>query len=164
MPVRGRESCELPVQVLHTPGHTPACVSYLAGDALFVGDTLFRPDYGTARADFPGGDAAQLHRSIQRLLALPPETRMFLCHDYPDEGAPPCWESTVGAQRRDNDWVGDSMTEAQFVRRRAERDRALPVPRLILPSLQVNIRGGQLPAPADNGVAYLRLPLNQLGG
>ncbi len=155
---------ELSVQVWHTPGHTPACVSYLAGDTVFVGDTLFMPDYGTARADFPGGDAHALYRSMRRLLSLPESTRMFLCHDYPPGGRAPCWETTVGAQRRDNLWIHDGVSEAQFVRRRAERDRALAVPRLILPSLQVNIRGGQLPPADDNGVQYLRLPLNQLGG
>lgn len=155
---------QLPVEVLQTPGHTPACVSYRAGDALFVGDTLFMPDYGTARADFPGGDACQLYHSIRRLLALPPETRMFLCHDYPPGGRAACWETTVAAQRADNLWMHEGVSEAEFVRRRAERDRALPVPTLILPSLQVNIRGGQLPPADDNGIRYLRLPLDQLGG
>lgn len=153
----------LPVRVLHTPGHTPACVSYQAGDAVFVGDTLFMPDYGTARADFPGGSAAQLYRSIQRLLQLPPQTRLFMCHDYCPGGRGPRWETTVAEQRRANTWVRDGVSEEQFVARRRERDRQLAVPALILPSLQVNIRAGQLPEPAGNGLRYLKLPLDQLG-
>jgi glyoxylase-like metal-dependent hydrolase (beta-lactamase superfamily II) len=154
----------LPVRVLHTPGHTPACVSYLAGDAVFVGDTLFMPDYGTARADFPGGDAKQLFRSIRRLLELPPQTRMFLCHDYLPGGREPRWETTVALQRQDNAWVKDGVTESEFVARRHERDRGLAAPNLILPSLQVNIRAGHLPEPAANGIRYLKIPLDQLGG
>lgn len=154
----------LPVRVLHTPGHTPACVSYFAGDAVFVGDTLFMPDYGTARADFPGGDAAQLFRSIRGLLDLPPRTRMFMCHDYLPGGREPRWETTVAEQRRDNLWVRDGVSESEFVARRRERDRELAAPVLILPSLQVNIRAGHLPEPSSNGIRYLKIPLDQLGG
>lgn len=153
----------LPVRVLHTPGHTPACVSYRAGDAVFVGDTMFMPDYGTARADFPGGDPQALYRSIRRLLELPPATRLFMCHDYPPGGREPRWETTVEAQRTLNSWVRDGVSESQFVARRRARDRELDVPVLILPSLQVNIRAGHLPVAEANGVRYLKLPLDQLG-
>lgn len=153
----------LAVKVLHTPGHTPACVSYLAGDAVFVGDTVFMPDYGTARADFPGGDAQALYRSIQRLLALPPHTRLMMCHDYRPGGREARWECTVEDQRTLNLWVRDGVSESQFVARRRLRDRELPVPALLLPSLQVNIRAGHLPEPQANGVRYLKIPLDQLG-
>ena len=146
---------------LHVPGHTPACMAYVIGDAVFVGDTLFMPDYGTARCDFPGGDAATLYRSIRRLLALPDATRVFLCHDYkaPDREHY-VWETTIGAQRQENVHVHDGVSESDFVALRQARDRTLGMPRLILPSVQVNMRGGHLPEPEDNGVRYLKIPLN----
>ena len=147
---------------LHVPGHTPADMAYRVGDAVFVGDTLFLPDVGTARADFPGGDARTLYRSIRRLLALPPATRLFVCHDYPPPGRGPAWESTVAEQRARNVHVRDGVDEEAFVAMRQARDRTLAAPTLILPSLQVNVRGGELPACEDNGVAYLRIPLNAL--
>ncbi len=153
----------LVLRILHTPGHTPACLSYLVEDCIFVGDTLFMPDYGTARADFPGGDARQLYRSIRRILDFPPRTRLFMCHDYRPGGREPRWECTVEQQRVLNPWVRDGVTESQFVERRLKRDRELKVPALILPSLQVNIRAGHLPGAADNGISYLKIPLNQLG-
>jgi glyoxylase-like metal-dependent hydrolase (beta-lactamase superfamily II) len=152
----------LPAQVLHTPGHTPACVSYLIGDALFVGDTLFMPDSGTARCDFPGGDAACLYRSIRRLLALPDDTRMFVCHDYRPGGRAAAWETTVGAQRAHNIHVHDGIEEAAFVAMRTARDRTLSMPTLIIPAVQVNIRAGELPPPAANGTRYLQVPLDVL--
>jgi len=146
---------------LHVPGHTPACMAYVIGDAIFVGDTLFMPDYGTARCDFPGGDAATLFASIQRLLALPDETRVFLCHDYKAPGRDAfAWETTIGAQRRDNVHVHEGVSQAEFVALREARDRTLDMPRLILPSVQVNMRGGHLPEPEANGVRYLKIPLN----
>jgi len=152
-------------RVLHTPGHTPACVTYLIGDAAFVGDTLFMPDFGTARCDFPGGDAATLYRSIQRLYELDPSTRMFMCHDYlPDGRASYMFETTVAEQRMKNIHVHEKIDEAAFVARRAERDATLAAPALILPALQVNIRAGHLPPAEENGVAYLKMPLNKLGG
>ncbi|MDZ4060420.1 MAG: MBL fold metallo-hydrolase [Brevundimonas sp.] len=151
----------LPVEVMHTPGHTPACVSYVIGDAAFVGDTLFMPDYGTARCDFPGGDAATLYWSIQRLLTLPDATRVFLCHDYKaPERTEFAWETTIGEQRRENVHVHAGISEAAFVALREARDKTLGVPRLILPSVQVNMRGGHLPDPEANGVRYLKIPLN----
>ncbi len=147
--------------MLHTPGHTPACVSYVIGDAVFVGDTLFMPDYGSARCDFPGGDAATLYASVRRLLALPPQTRMFLCHDYlPPARAEFRWETTVGEQRAHNIHLHDGVSESEFVRKRQARDATLPMPRLILPSVQVNIRAGRLPEPEANGVRYLKLPID----
>jgi glyoxylase-like metal-dependent hydrolase (beta-lactamase superfamily II) len=150
----------LPVQVLHTPGHTPACVAYLIGDAVFVGDTLFMPDLGTARADFPGGDARTLYRSIQRVLALPPETRLFVCHDYKAPGRTDfAWETTVGAQRAHNRHVHEGVTEAEFVALREQRDRTLSAPALLHQSIQVNMRAGHLPPPDANGVRYLRVPI-----
>lgn len=150
----------LEVEVLHTPGHTPACVSYRIGDVVFVGDTLFMPDYGTARADFPGGSAATLYRSIQRLLALPPETRLYLCHDYKAPGRDHyAWETTVAAERERNVHVGGGVGEAEFVSMRNARDATLAAPTLLLPSIQVNVRAGELPAPEPNGVRYLRIPL-----
>lgn len=152
----------LPAQVLHTPGHTPACVSFLIGDALFVGDTLFMPDSGTARCDFPGGDAATLYRSIRRLLALPGETRMFICHDYRPGGRPAAWETTVAEQRAHNIHVHDGIDEAAFVALRTARDRTLSMPVLIIPAVQVNIRAGELPPPAENGVRYLKVPIDVL--
>jgi glyoxylase-like metal-dependent hydrolase (beta-lactamase superfamily II) len=148
--------------VLHTPGHTPACVTYVIGDAAFVGDTLFMPDYGTARCDFPGGDARQLYRSIGRILDLPPETRLFTCHDYQPGGREPAWETTVADQRAANIHVRDGITEDAFVAMREARDRTLSVPDLLLPAIQVNIRGGRLPAAEDNGRRYLKLPLDAL--
>ncbi|ANQ85717.1 hypothetical protein dqs_2687 [Azoarcus olearius] len=153
---------ELEVEVMHTPGHTPACISYRVGDDVFVGDTLFMPDYGTARCDFPGGDAATLYRSIQKLLALPPHTRLHLCHDYPPDGRAPAWVSTVAEQRAGNIHVGDGNSEAAFVALRNARDATLAMPVLILPAVQVNVRAGHLPPPEDNGVRYLKLPLNLL--
>jgi glyoxylase-like metal-dependent hydrolase (beta-lactamase superfamily II) len=153
----------LTIEVLHTPGHTPACVSYRIGDAVFVGDTLFMPDYGTARVDFPGGDARTLYRSIRRILSLPPETRLFMCHDYKAPGRNTyAWETTVAAERERNVHVRDGVTEDEFVARRTERDRTLAMPVLILPSVQVNIRAGRLPTPEANGVSYMKIPLNAL--
>lgn len=150
----------LTIDVMHTPGHTPACVSYRIGDAVFVGDTLFMPDYGTARADFPGGDARQLYRSIRRILSLPAETRLFLCHDYKAEGrAAYAWETTVGQERARNVQIHDGIEEEQFVRERAARDATLAAPLLLLPSLQVNIRAGRLTPPESNGTSYLKIPL-----
>jgi glyoxylase-like metal-dependent hydrolase (beta-lactamase superfamily II) len=150
----------LTVEVLHTPGHTPACVSYRIGDAVFVGDTLFMPDYGTARADFPGGDARTLYRSIRRLLALPPQTRLFMCHDYKAPGRDHyAWETTVPEQRRHNVHVHDGVSEDEFVAMRQQRDTTLAAPTLLLPSIQVNIRAGRLPGPEANGVSYLKIPL-----
>ena len=154
---------ELEVHVLHVPGHTPADLAYLIGDAAFVGDTLFMPDYGTARADFPGGNAKQLYHSIRRLLALPRKTRIFLCHDYKAEGREEfVWESTVGAQRDENIHVHVGVSETEFSAMRTKRDAALGMPKLMLPSIQVNMRGGAFPEPEDNGVTYLRIPLNEL--
>ena len=147
---------------LLVPGHTPADMAYLIDDAVFVGDTLFMPDVGSARADFPGGNAHTLYRSIRRLLELPPATRMFVCHDYPPAGRQAGWETTVAAQRAGNVHVRDGITEEGFVAMREARDATLEVPTLILPSIQVNVRAGQLPPEDDNGVAYLRIPLNAL--
>ncbi|WP_157268870.1 MBL fold metallo-hydrolase [Azohydromonas aeria] len=152
----------LQATALHVPGHTPADMAYRVDDAVFVGDTLFMPDVGTARADFPGGDARVLYRSIRRLLALPPATRLFVCHDYPPEGRAPAWETTVAEQCRRNVHVRDGIGEDEFVAMRQARDATLEVPTLILPSIQVNVRAGQLPPPDDNGVSYLRIPLNAL--
>jgi glyoxylase-like metal-dependent hydrolase (beta-lactamase superfamily II) len=148
---------------MHTPGHTPACLTYVIGDAAFVGDTLFMPDYGTARCDFPGGDARILYHSIRRILTeLPPETRLFTCHDYKAEGRDEfAWETTVAEQRAKNIHVNDNISENQFVSMREARDETLDMPALILPSIQVNIRAGHFPEPEDNGVSYLKLPLNQ---
>ena len=149
--------------MIHTPGHTPACVTYLIGDAAFVGDTLFMPDYGTARADFPGGDAATLYRSIRRILALPPQTRIFVGHDYLPEGRDAhAWETTVAEERAGNRHVRDGIDEAQFVAMRQARDATLDAPTLILPSLQVNIRAGALPPASEQGRVFLRLPVNAI--
>ena len=153
---------ELEVEVIHTPGHTPACLTYLIGDDAFVGDTLFMPDYGTARCDFPGGNAATLFRSIRKLLALPPHTRLHLCHDYPPEGREPAWECTVAEQRERNIHVHDGVTEAEFVAMRSARDKTLAMPTLLLPAVQVNARGGLFPPPEDNGVRYLKIPVDLL--
>ena len=150
----------LQVQVMHTPGHTPACVSYRIGEAVFVGDTLFMPDYGTARADFPGGDARTLYRSIHRLLALPDATRLYLCHDYKAPGRDHfAWETTVGEEKTRNIHVGGGVDEASFVAMREARDATLAAPVLLLPSLQVNIRAGRLPDPDRDGRRFLRIPL-----
>ncbi|MGB3378243.1 MAG: MBL fold metallo-hydrolase [Allopontixanthobacter sediminis] len=146
---------------LHVPGHTPADMAFIIGDAAFVGDTIFMPDFGTARADFPGGDAHQLFQSIRRLLSLPNETRLFLCHDYKAPGRDDyAWETTVKQQREGNVHVKDGTTEDEFVAMRTARDKDLPMPNLIMPSVQVNIRGGRLPAPEDNGVSYIKIPVN----
>jgi glyoxylase-like metal-dependent hydrolase (beta-lactamase superfamily II) len=151
----------LPVTVMHVPGHTPACIAYVIGEAVFVGDTMFMPDYGTARADFPGGDARQLFRSLRRILSLPPETRLFMCHDYLPKGRQQyVWETTVAAEREDNIHAHDGITEDEFVQMREARDATLDMPRLILPSVQVNMRAGHLPPPDDNGVTYLKIPVN----
>jgi glyoxylase-like metal-dependent hydrolase (beta-lactamase superfamily II) len=151
----------LPVTVMHVPGHTPACIAYVVGEAVFVGDTMFMPDYGTARADFPGGDARQLFRSLRRILSLPEETRLFMCHDYLPKGRSEyVWETTVAAEREGNVHAHDGVTEDEFVAMREERDATLAMPRLILPSVQVNMRAGHLPPPDDNGVTYLKLPVN----
>ena len=156
----------LPCRAMHTPGHTPACMSYVVHHddtaSAFVGDTLFMPDYGTARCDFPGGDARTLYRSIRRLLALPSETRLYLCHDYPPEGRTAAWTTTVAAQRRDNVHVHDGIAEDDFVAMRTARDATLDMPTLMLPSVQVNMRAGELPPAEDNGTRYLKIPLNRL--
>ena len=148
---------------LLVPGHTPADMAYLVDGAVFVGDTLFMPDVGSARADFPGGDAHVLYRSIRRILALPPATRMYVCHDYPPAGRGPAWETTVAEQRARNIHVHEGIDEDAFVALREARDATLEVPTLILPSIQVNIRAGRLPPPEDDGVSYLKIPLNALG-
>jgi glyoxylase-like metal-dependent hydrolase (beta-lactamase superfamily II) len=154
---------EIPARVMHTPGHTPACVTYLIGDAAFVGDTLFMPDYGTARTDFPGGDARVLYRSIQRILSLPPQTRLFMCHDYGAPGRPQfAWESTVEEERRANVHVRLGTDEDSFVLMRTRRDATLEMPTLLLPSVQVNIRAGRFPPPEENGVRYLKIPIDSL--
>ena len=150
----------LDVEVLYTPGHTPACVSYRIGDAVFVGDTLFMPDYGTARADFPGGDAHALYRSIKRILSLPAQTRLFLCHDYKAPGRDAyAWESTVGEERTRNIHIHEGVSEEAFVATSNERDAKLPAPLLLLPSIQVNMRAGKLPPAEVNGVRYLKVPI-----
>ncbi len=153
---------EVEARALLVPGHTPADMAYLVDGAVFVGDTLFMPDVGTARADFPGGNARTLYRSIRRLLDLPPQTRMFVCHDYPPKGREPKWETSVAEQRLSNIHVRDGISEDEFVAMREARDATLEVPTLILPSIQVNVRAGQLPPADDNGIAYLRIPLNAL--
>ncbi len=151
----------LPAMALHVPGHTPADLAYVIGDAVFCGDTLFMPDYGTARADFPGGDARQLFRSIRRLLGLPAATRVFLCHDYKAPSRDSyAWETTIGAEQAGNVHVHDGVTEDEFVAMREARDATLAMPRLILPSVQVNMRGGHLPPPEENGIRYLKIPLD----
>ena len=151
------------IEVLFTPGHTPACISFKIDDAVFVGDTLFMPDYGTARADFPGGDAGALYRSIKRILSLPPATRLFMCHDYKPAGRDHyVWETTVSEQHAKNIHIKDGVSEAEFVAMRQTRDKTLAKPVLILPAIQVNIRAGRMPAPDDNGIVYLRIPLNKI--
>jgi glyoxylase-like metal-dependent hydrolase (beta-lactamase superfamily II) len=149
-------------EALHVPGHTPADMAYRIGDALFVGDTLFMPDVGSARCDFPGGDARTLYRSVRRLLALPGDTRLFMCHDYPPPGRDPQWQTTVAEQRARNVHLRDGVSEDEFVAMRTARDRTLEMPNLILPSIQVNIRAGEAPPPEANGVSYLKIPLNAL--
>jgi len=154
---------EMTGYAMHTPGHTPACMTFVFGDAAFVGDTLFMPDYGTARADFPGGSARDLYRSIKMVLALPPETRLYLCHDYKAPGRDAfVWETTVAEQRKSNIHVRDGVTEDEYVAMREARDKTLGMPKLIIPSIQVNMRAGDLPEPEDNGVRYLKVPLNKL--
>jgi glyoxylase-like metal-dependent hydrolase (beta-lactamase superfamily II) len=159
----GIEIGSLRGRAINTPGHTPACMTYIFGDAAFIGDTLFMPDYGTARCDFPGGDARQLYRSVQRIFALPPQTRLFLCHDYlPPSRAEYRWETTVAEERARNIQINDGVTEDQFVAMRNQRDAKLGMPKLILPSVQVNMRAGKLPPAEDNGVTYLKVPVNLL--
>ncbi len=154
---------ELEAEVMFVPGHTPADVAYRIGDAVFVGDTMFMPDVGTARCDFPGGDAHSLYRSVRRLLALPADTRLYMCHDYPPENArDPAWQTTVREQRAHNIHIHDGVTEDEFVAIRTARDATLEMPTLILPSVQINIRAGRLPPAEDNGVQYLKIPLNAL--
>lgn len=152
----------LPARVLFSPGHTLASITYVIGDTAFVHDTLFQPDFGTARADFPGGDARRLYRSIMQILSLPDETRLFTGHDYMPGGRPPAWESTVAEQKRSNKHVKDGTSEDEFVRLRQARDATLPMPRLILHALQVNMRGGRLPEPEENGRSYLKIPIGAL--
>ncbi|GGF03406.1 MBL fold metallo-hydrolase [Stappia taiwanensis] len=147
---------------IHTPGHTPACMTHVMGDAAFVGDTLFMPDGGTARADFPGGDAAELYRSIQKVLALPRDMRLFMCHDYGPNGRDIRWETTVGDEREHNIHVRDGVTEAEFVAMRTGRDATLDMPKLIIPSIQVNMRAGQLPPKDESGKTFLKVPINEL--
>lgn len=153
---------ELEARVLHTPGHTPACVTYLIGNDAFVGDTLFMPDYGSARCDFPGGDPRVLYRSMRTVLALPPATRLHLCHDYLPGGREARWETTVAEQRAANIHVHDGVSEDDFVAMRTARDKTLGMPTLLLPSVQVNAQAGYLPPPEDNGTRYLKIPLNAL--
>ncbi len=153
---------ELTGKTLFVPGHTPACVAYQIGDAVFVGDTMFMPDVGTARCDFPGGDAKVLYQSVRKLLSLPNETRLFMCHDYPPTDRAICFETTVAEQREKNIHVHDGVSEAEFVAMRSKRDATLEMPVLILPSVQVNIRAGEMPPAEANGVAYLKIPMNLL--
>ena len=154
---------DIPLLALHVPGHTPADMAYVIGDALFTGDTMFMPDYGSARADFPGGDARQLYRSVRRLMHLPDATRVFLCHDYKAPNRDDfVWETTMLAERTGNVHIHEGVTEDQFVEMRTQRDSTLGMPKLILPALQVNIRAGHLPEPDENGVRYLKLPVDQL--
>ncbi len=153
----------LAIEVLHTPGHTPACVSYSIGDAVFVGDTIFMPDYGSARCDFPGGDARTLYRSVHRLFGLPDETRVFLCHDYKAPGRDAfAWQTTIGEERQRNIHIHEGVDEDSFVEMRTSRDRTLDMPLLIIPSIQVNMRAGHMPPAESNGTIYLKVPLNRL--
>jgi len=149
-------------KALFVPGHTPADMAYQIGDAVFIGDTMFMPDVGTARCDFPGGNARLLYRSMRRLLSLPEETRLFMCHDYPPAGRQPAWETTVRAERSANIHIRDGVTEQQFVAMRTARDSTLELPVLILPSVQINIRAGELPPAEENGISYLKIPVNAL--
>jgi len=153
---------DLTASVMAVPGHTPACVAYQVGDAVFVGDTMFMPDVGTARCDFPGGDAKTLYASVRKLLSLPPDTRLFMCHDYPPNNRPVAFETTVSEQRAKNIHVHDGISEAQFVEMRTKRDATLEMPVLILPAVQINIRAGELPPKEANGIAYAKIPLNAL--
>ncbi len=153
---------DLEVRVMQTPGHTPACLTFVIGSDAFIGDTLFMPDYGSARCDFPGGDAATLYRSIRKILAMPASTHLHLCHDYPPAGREPAWVTSVAEQREKNIHVHDGIDEPGFVSMREARDQTLPMPVLILPAVQVNIRAGKLPAPEDNDVSYLKIPINLL--
>lgn len=154
---------EIPLIALHVPGHTPADMAYIIGDAVFTGDTMFMPDYGSARADFPGGDARQLYRSVRRLMTLPDRSRVFLCHDYKAPNRDDyVWETTMLAERTGNVHVHEGVSEEDFVEMRTQRDATLSMPKLILPSIQVNMRGGRMPEPEENGVSYLKLPLIQL--
>lgn len=153
---------DLSLKALYVPGHTPACMAYEIGDALFVGDTLFMPDVGTARCDFPGGSAQTLYQSIQRVLAYPDDTKLYMCHDYPPSDRPVAFCTTVGAEKKSNIHVHEGVTEEQFVQMRNKRDTTLDMPNLILPSIQVNIRAGHLPEPESNGKSYLKIPLNAL--
>ena len=151
------------IRVMHTPGHTPACLTYVAGDCAFIGDTMFMPDFGTARVDFPGGDAAELYQSIQNILTLPDDTRLYMCHDYKAPGRDEfAWETTVAEQRSNNVHIGGGTTEQEFIEFRVNRDAQLGMPKLILPSIQVNIRAGEMPPADDNGVVYLKLPVDAL--
>jgi glyoxylase-like metal-dependent hydrolase (beta-lactamase superfamily II) len=153
----------LEAYAMHTPGHTPACMTYVVGDAAFIGDTLFMPDYGTARADFPGGDARMLYRSIRRVLALPPSTRLFLCHDYKAPGRDQfAWETTVEAERQGNVHVKEGVSEDEFVEMRTARDKKLGTPKLIIPSIQVNMNAGNFPEPDEKGNVYLKVPVNRI--
>ena len=152
----------LEVRVMATPGHTPACISYIIGDSIFVGDTIFMPCVGTARADFPGGDAKTLYQSIQRILSLPDETRIFTCHDYPSGIDKPSCESTVAQHKADNIMIAQSISEDTYIEKRKAKDKTLPVPRLLLPSIQVNMRAGNLGNPESNQIQYIKIPLNQL--
>jgi glyoxylase-like metal-dependent hydrolase (beta-lactamase superfamily II) len=152
----------LQAQALPVPGHTPACMAYRVQDAVFVGDTLFMPDVGTARCDFPGGDARQLYRSVQKLLSLPGNTRLYMCHDYPPGTREPAWVSTVAEQLSGNIHIREGVSEERFVAMRTKRDAGLAMPNLILPSVQINIRAGDMPPPEANGTAYLKIPLNAL--
>ncbi|AXS40894.1 MBL fold metallo-hydrolase [Breoghania sp. L-A4] len=155
---------DLRIEIIATPGHTPACISYRIGDAVFVGDTLFMPDFGTARADFPGGDARQLYRSMQRLLSLPDDTRLFMCHDYKAPGRDAyAWETTVAEEKRDNIHIGGGTSEDDYVAMREARDATLSAPALLMPSIQVNIRAGKLPPAESNGVTYLKIPVKLAG-
>ncbi len=153
---------ELTGKVIYTPGHTPACVAYQFGDAVFVGDTIFMPDVGTARCDFPGGDAHALYASVMKVLSLPPDTRLFMCHDYPPSERPIAFQTSVAEQKEKNIHVHDGVSEAQFVEMRTQRDASLEMPVLILPAVQINIRAGVLPPKESNGVAYVKIPLNAL--
>ena len=154
----------LQATAIHTPGHTPACMAHIVGDAVFVGDTLFMPDGGTARADFPGGDAQMLYKSIQKILSLPDETRLFVCHDYMPNGRAVSWQTTIAEQKLKNIHIGGDITEAEFVKLREERDKTLSSPKLSMPSSQVNMRAGNMPPSEDNGSTYLKLPISGLKG
>ena len=149
-------------KVINTPGHTPACTAHVIGNSIFVGDTLFMPDLGSARADFPGGDARQLYRSIQKILSYPDETRIFVCHDYPPSSREVKWSTTVGEQKENNVHVKTSILEDEFVKIREARDKTLNMPKLIIPSIQVNMRAGNLPPPEDNGSVYIKVPINSI--